>query len=581
MLRKAKRFKQWTANPVSQGKDLDYWHFKCQDAKQQLHEIEVQTEEWNIQFEQSRKLCLQVHQDITAGNRRLKRQSKHLFRLCENECAQNGSTSKTFTNKDLVEELVRRDQLFEKLQNEVKEIMEEQAVEITLSEEDCVATDDCSPAAATTGTDGSGIKVKAEQPSEAMDVVNDQQDGGDDGSISSNVTDTRQLGKQLITTLQQLNDFITRSESMENDIEWFFMEQDDLTMVESLIYKELVESNHNNNKSASSSTATKNLGSTSSNGNHDMLTPPPPPLNGTMTEEKEMVNRSFVEKILNSGNENDKDTKHAALRSLLNKVYEAMDPSGTTTRKKKQRVNADQTLTMRTFPRHRTEIQVPLLLSAASCFEDRYMGVSKSETIFSPAIATVANDNVHGNVEKVYQISNPTPLPLQRLEDEVMERCRLQSEAAYTAEKIKKLQSQLFDLQRSLQEATNAHHRALQVYRLVENEDINERQRMKNNHIQYGLVPATAAGDNSSSTTASGESGNTTTSTASSTSTPVPGTGAAVATETPVIAKEDSTAEPAKSATPAPETVEEPTVSTTTSARSSGKGGKGRGQSRR
>ncbi len=583
MLRKAKRLKQWIANPVSQGKDLDYWHFKCQDAKAKLNDIELQSEEWNIQFEQSRKMCLQAYNDISNGNRKLKRQAKHLYRLCENECAvlgngsTNGGSTKTFTNKDLVEELARRDELYEKLQEEMFALIEEQAVTVTLTEEDCLNSfDDFST------SDPNSIKVKVEdnqhpiniksEPgttttaplSMAMEVTDDDamksdiKQEKDEDETNEPCTDRRHLTKQMIGILQQLQDFITRSESMENDVDWFFVEQDNLTMIESLIQKEFVTTNgKDNNKIPSISTNTTTNSS-------DLLAPPPPPPSygsSAATEEKDAINQAFIEKILHAG-KGENCENNAALQALANKVFDAMDPAGaTTTRKKKQRVNPEQPLLMQTFPRHRTEIDLPLLLSPASCFEDRYMGVRRFETIFSPAIDNSNPDTVQSTGhEKLYHVVNPVPLSLQQLEDEIMERCQLQSEAAYTAEKIKKLQSSIVELQKMFQEATNARNRALQLLRLAEIEDQNDRIRMKNNLVQYGLLPGEIP------VSSSGTAAN------SSSSTPIP-PGAMIADAIPVVA-EESLEKPEESA------IGEEQAAAITAATKS-KGGKRISQSRR
>jgi hypothetical protein len=542
LLHKAKRFKQWMATPAFQKKELDFWNSKCDEAKTKFHELEVQREEWNIHFEQSRKMCIETHQELSHGIRRLKRQAKHLFRLCENECAQgntNGSASanKAFTNKDLVDELIRREQRSEKLKQDMKVLLEKQAVKVTLTEADCVMSSDFNlpitikqeASLDKTSSSSSIPAVKVEHSSTPMDI--DEEDESNNNTVSS-AADKRQIGKQLLSFLQQLNDYIARSESMEHDVEWFFLEQDDLTMIESLIQKEFGA--HAEMPSSSSSTSAASASSSHAN--------------MTISEEKMAVHRVFTEKILHVNKnrknkedgmehkdaaEKDKESHdHAALQRLLNKIFEAMDPVGTTTRKKKQRSgsssiggnNTEQIMKMQTFARHRTEIGLPLILSAASCFEDRYIGVQKCETIFSPAVvaasaATNGNEAQSPDSEKIYQVANFTPLPLQQLEDDVMTRCQLQSEAAYTAEKIKKLQVQLIDLQKSLQDANHARNRALQIYRNVEIEDMNERQRMKNNHIQYGFIPGVVDGNHASTSlgnTTSGSGGG------SSSSSPVP-----------------------------------------------------------
>lgn len=144
---------------------------------------------------------------------------------------------------------------------------------------------------------------------------------------------------------------------------------------------------------------------------------------------------------------------------------------------------ANAMVSLRSFAFHRTERGLPLRLSPASACEDKFIGLLRENTLFRPHNAHTAR------TERTFIVADPVPATLTALEDEIMARWQLQSEIACASTMIDRLRASLADNEKMLAEAQTAKEKALTVQRQVIEQDTREREKMRQDLVQYGFLP--------------------------------------------------------------------------------------------
>eukprot|EP00428_Durinskia_dybowskii_P087095 CAMPEP_0170449072 /NCGR_PEP_ID=MMETSP0117_2-20130122/51051_1 /TAXON_ID=400756 /ORGANISM="Durinskia baltica, Strain CSIRO CS-38" /LENGTH=841 /DNA_ID=CAMNT_0010710293 /DNA_START=62 /DNA_END=2590 /DNA_ORIENTATION=- len=113
LMKKKRRLVNWINNPETVDKEMQYWQNNLSKAQDGLATFESLREEWLTSFQSARRFLSDALRTSTEQNKRMKSDGLRLLSLCEAECGNSQRKKRSIQAKDLVDELLKRQDSYE------------------------------------------------------------------------------------------------------------------------------------------------------------------------------------------------------------------------------------------------------------------------------------------------------------------------------------------------------------------------------------------------------------------------------------------------------------------------------------
>eukprot|EP01038_Epipyxis_sp_PR26KG_P014455 gene14455-19401_t len=489
ILKKRSRLNHWMNHPEDCVKEIAYWEGLVKSSKLDYETLLLEQNVWNNSFQLTRKTLNSDLKSCVDYNLMLKNQSKMLLTMNEQECGKNIRKRKAMSMKEISDELDSRyDDLVqhveecEKLSNSISVSLNKSSVNqmkqlpfvmISIDETEAPEDKKCiyfkdkndfynkSNKALQNKQINGNPKVTIEPlrlsstPSVIANKISrtETDDWGFDGTTNESKVDHTSDSSnkpELIKVLCDIEESVRLNQMVMTDLDIFFDDRADYDESHFLVSANMITSSNSQIKLAN---------------------------NGKFNPNTQSI-PSFIENQKLSAKPFTDIKTESQWASFLDLTLDQSSQQGLATRKKKKQL---ESVPLSAYVRHRSEMEVPLVLSVLSCNEDGYLGnISTTDPLLGHKFHTA-----NGNEGGVY--NNLIPFEIHEKEEELLTRSNLQSSAAVADLHIRQLKAANIELQKQLNESTLSLSKAQLNYNQTLNEDIIERKRIQKELILYGL----------------------------------------------------------------------------------------------
>lgn len=429
LLHKFKRLEKWKSNPNLKNKELDFKRNEVNKAKKELDDLISQEDRWFFYLQLARLKLTESLMQCRDRNNHLVHDNKQLYNLSINECGPSNRKRRSLAIRDILDDLVERENLLTSKINEYERVVAEAAATNTkyaggftlpitsISVDELDYEEDTKKLRSFKSHElHLGNNSKTNDKINSHEVINGNKNGNKDNNKTE--TDCENIEIDLFSMFTTIEETIRLSQDALLNIDQFLPNDDekDVTV---------------------NDTGTKKEGGWVCN----------PGIEWEKKVADPMINIGEQEQVWST-----------TIDSMLS-----------THTRRKRRLQSGAPLPISSFVISRTPYDMPLLLSPLSQYEDRFMG-------------TIIGDK---NVLNPDSINNKG---LSYEERKTVERCRIQSCAASAETRLRHLALANIEWSKQLNESKNALLRAEAVHEQAVQDDLLESKYIRKELISHGIA---------------------------------------------------------------------------------------------